>query len=80
MLTQIDLSFPMVKSVGDVVSLVTERQATAAPGEWILGRGWDEGKLTERRYVLASDLDAVTEGADNPGEVVISEIELFTTE
>ncbi|MDX2412153.1 MAG: amidohydrolase [Woeseiaceae bacterium] len=60
MLTQIDLSFPMVKSVGDVVNLVTERQAIAAPGEWILGRGWDEGKLTERRYVLASDLDAVT--------------------
>lgn len=59
-LTQIDLSFPMVKSVGDVVNLVSERHATAAPDEWILGRGWDEGKLTERRYVLASDLDPVT--------------------
>ncbi len=59
-LTQIDLSFPMVKSVGDVVNLVSQRHATAAPDEWILGRGWDEGKLTERRYVLASDLDPVT--------------------
>ncbi len=30
------------------------------PGEWILGRGWDEGKLTERRYILASDIDPVS--------------------
>jgi predicted amidohydrolase YtcJ len=40
--------------------MVTERQATAAPGEWILGRGWDEGKLAERRYILASDIDPVS--------------------
>src|SRR6185436_6911177 len=26
-------------------------------GEWIRGVGWDEGKLKERRYILASDLD-----------------------
>ena len=53
----LDLSYPGVKSVGDVVArLQTER---AKPGEWIRGRGWDEGKLAERRYILASDLDAV---------------------
>ena len=60
LLTQVDLSFPYVKSVDDIVRLITERQAEIAPGEWILGRGWDEGKLLERRYVLASDLDPVT--------------------
>jgi len=59
-LTQIDLSYPIVKSVRDVVNLVAERHASAAVDQWILGRGWDEGKLAERRYVLASDLDPVT--------------------
>ena len=59
-LTQADLSFPQVKSIGDVKRIVAVRQATAVPGEWILGRGWDEGKLTERRYVLASDIDPVS--------------------
>jgi predicted amidohydrolase YtcJ len=28
-------------------------------GEWLTGAGWDEGKLAERRYILASDLDKV---------------------
>jgi predicted amidohydrolase YtcJ len=59
-LTQTDLSYPLVKGISDVTRLVAERGAVAVPGEWILGRGWDEGKLTERRYILASDLDPVT--------------------
>jgi predicted amidohydrolase YtcJ len=59
-LTQTDLSYPQVKGISDVTRLVAERGAVAVPGEWILGRGWDEGKLTERRYILASDLDPVT--------------------
>ena len=59
-LTQADLGFPGVKSVADIAAVVAERHAAAAPGEWVLGRGWDEGKLAERRYVLASDLDPVT--------------------
>ena len=29
------------------------------PGEWVRGRGWDEGKLAERRYITAADLDTV---------------------
>src|SRR6185503_5301526 len=29
-------------------------------GSWIEGRGWDEGKLAERRVITASDLDAVS--------------------
>ena len=59
-LTQIDLSFPYVKSIADLKALVVERHETAPAGEWILGRGWDEGKLEERRYVLASDIDPVS--------------------
>jgi predicted amidohydrolase YtcJ len=46
--------------VSDVVGKVRERAATLKPGEWLLGDGWDEGKLAELRYVYASDLDKVT--------------------
>jgi len=59
-LTQLDLNYPYVKSISDITKMVAERHAGAAPGKWILGRGWDEGKLSEQRYVLASDLDPVT--------------------
>ena len=59
-LTQADLSFPMIQSIADLTALVAERRGTAAEGEWLLGRGWDEGKLAERRYILASDLDPVS--------------------
>ena len=38
--------------------------AALKPGEWLLGDGWDEGKLAERRYVTAADLDPVS--AHNP--------------
>jgi predicted amidohydrolase YtcJ len=44
-------------NVDDVVHRVRERIATLKPGEWLTGNGWDEGKLAEHRYVLASDLD-----------------------
>ena len=31
--------------------------ATSAKGAWVQGRGWDEGKLAERRLITAKDLD-----------------------
>jgi predicted amidohydrolase YtcJ len=49
-----------VTSMAEIVSLVQQRVATAKPGEWIVGRGWDEGKLKEQRYVYAADLDGVS--------------------
>lgn len=47
-------------SVPEIVARVQARVAVAKPGEWVSGRGWDQGKLSERRYVYASDLDAVS--------------------
>lgn len=47
-------------SVSEIVRRVGERAAALKPGEWVLGIGWDEGKLAELRYVYASDLDRVT--------------------
>jgi predicted amidohydrolase YtcJ len=39
---------------------VKTKLALAKPGEWVTGSGWDEGKLTEHRYVTAADLDLVS--------------------
>jgi predicted amidohydrolase YtcJ len=61
-LTHRSLGYPEVKSIADLVARVGERAAALAPGEWILGRGWDEGKYPERRPVTAADLDAVSAG------------------
>jgi predicted amidohydrolase YtcJ len=61
-LRQLSLSYPAVQRVADAVRLVGERAASAAAGQWVLGRGWDEGKLAERRYLRAADLDSVSGG------------------
>src|SRR5215470_5497016 len=46
-------------SVAEIVARVKAKIALVKPGEWVIGSGWDEGKLAERRYVTAADLDAV---------------------
>ncbi len=61
-LLNIQMSYPNVKSVADAVALVKERAAKTPAGGWILGAGWDESKLAERRYLRASDLDAASAG------------------
>lgn len=47
-------------SIADIVQQVQQRVATLRPGEWVQGRGWDEGKLAEHRYLRASDLDRIS--------------------
>ncbi len=47
-------------SVEEVVRRISAAVATRKPGEWVLGEGWDEGKLAEHRYIYATDLDAAT--------------------
>jgi predicted amidohydrolase YtcJ len=55
----VDLS-ENVKGMADVLRLVGDKVKTVKPGEWVSGRGWDEGKLDERRYITAADLDKVS--------------------
>ena len=55
----VDLSDPSVKRIDDVLARVRDQVAKLKPGEWVRGRGWDEGRLTERRYISAADLDKV---------------------
>jgi predicted amidohydrolase YtcJ len=53
-----------VTSVAEAVRRVREGISRLEPGEWLQGDGWDEGKLAERRYLTAADLDPVS--PDNP--------------
>jgi predicted amidohydrolase YtcJ len=59
-ISALDLNYPVVRSIDDVVAKVTARAEATPPGGWVRGRGWDEGKLAERRYIYAADLDAAS--------------------
>ena len=48
-----------MKTIADVRARVAQQVARLKPGEWVRGRGWDEGKYAERRYITAADLDEV---------------------
>lgn len=56
---RLDLSYPSVKTIGELVAKVGAQAAKVAKGGWVEGHGWDEGKLAERRFVTARDLDVV---------------------
>ena len=57
---EIDLTYPAVKSIPNVIAAVEKRVASATPGVWITGTGWDDAKLAERRYITRQDLDAIS--------------------
>ena len=65
LLYALDLNYPRVKRIPDMVELVKGKVAALKPGEWVVGAGWDEGKIEEHRYVYAQDIDPAT--PDNPG-------------
>jgi predicted amidohydrolase YtcJ len=59
-LFDVALDGPGITRIADAVALVKARVAKTAPGEWIRGSGWDEGKFAEKRYLTAADLDPVS--------------------
>jgi len=63
-LFEVDLGDASVAGIAGVLAKIHAKIATLKPGEWVRGGGWDEGKLAERRYIYASDLDKVS--PDNP--------------
>lgn len=54
-LRSVDLS--TAGSVAEVRKAIAERIAKSHAGEWVIGAGWDEAKLSEKRYISVSDLD-----------------------
>jgi len=59
-LFEIDLSH--AASIAEITAALAKRVAKARVGEWVVGSGWDEGKLLERRYPTAEELDAAAPG------------------
>ena len=55
----LDLSYPGVKSIQDAQEAIARRAKELPPGGWIQGRGWDEGKFSERRLITVQDLDKI---------------------
>ena len=53
----IDLWYPKVKSIDDIIKAVAEKAAETPKGEWVFGWGWDENLLKEKRYPNRWDLD-----------------------
>jgi len=52
------------KSFDEMKARIAERAKTAAPGEWILGRGWDDTKWPVQKIPTRHDLDRIT--GDHP--------------
>jgi len=50
------------KSLDDMKQRTAARAKTAAPGEWIIGRGWDHTLWAEQKTPTRKDIDSVTNG------------------
>ncbi len=44
-------------SIARVIEVMQDQAARTPPGQWILGRGWDQNFYVEGRYPTAADLD-----------------------
>ena len=56
----LNLSYPKVKSIEDVLTLIKSETEARDTNEWIIGSEWDAGKFDERRDMTASDLDLIS--------------------
>ena len=63
-LMMINCRTPPMYSIEDMKKAVAEKVKDSKPGEWVLGRGWDQAKLAEHRNPSRYDLDEVS--PDNP--------------
>jgi predicted amidohydrolase YtcJ len=57
---EIEAGYPAVHSISEIAQAVARRAAMLPKGQWIVGAGWDDSKLAERRYITRQDLDAAS--------------------
>jgi predicted amidohydrolase YtcJ len=57
------LTPPAVHSIRDIQEALADRRRRQGPGAWIVGWGYDEGKLAEGRAPTRDDLDVVVPDA-----------------
>jgi len=51
-------------SIEDIKNMIKKRVEKTSAGKWIIGKGWDEGKLIEKKIPALSDIDEVS--PENP--------------
>jgi predicted amidohydrolase YtcJ len=56
----LDLRYPKVKSIKEIIQLVLEATQSKPIGTWIRGIGWDDALLEEKRPPTRQDLDQVS--------------------
>ena len=56
----LDLRYPKVQSIADIVELVKEAAESKPEGSWIRGVGWDDALLEEKRPPTRQDIDPVS--------------------
>ena len=59
-LMMINCRTPPMYAIEDMKKAVAEKVKESKPGEWVLGRGWDQAKLAEHRNPSRYDLDEVS--------------------
>jgi predicted amidohydrolase YtcJ len=66
MLTTVPIRY--TDTMKDALDLIRKHASEAKTGEWIIGRGYDEAKWPENRYITKEDIDQVA--PDNPVALV----------
>ena len=67
-LGQINAAYPDVRSIEDIKQRIVERAQQSPAGTWIVGWGYDDNKLDEKRHPNRHDLDSV--GPNHPVMIV----------
>ncbi|MCS7198341.1 MAG: amidohydrolase [Candidatus Bipolaricaulota bacterium] len=53
------LDLSQARSLNEALELVRQRVQKTEKAQWVLGRGWDESRWPERRYITRADLDKI---------------------
>jgi predicted amidohydrolase YtcJ len=59
-LYEVDLNSPPIggmRSMADIIAALRQRAAQTRPGDWIVGRGYDDTLIVEQRHPTRDDLD-----------------------
>ncbi|MHA1222794.1 MAG: amidohydrolase [Candidatus Heimdallarchaeaceae archaeon] len=63
-LNLISLNLEEASSIKHVLDLIKEEISRIKPGQWVIGRAWDQSHWPEQRYITAKDLDPIS--PENP--------------
>jgi predicted amidohydrolase YtcJ len=66
-LYQVDLNSPPIgtmRTLDDIVAALKEKASQTRPGQWVVGRGYDDTLIAERRHPTRQDLDRAS--TDHP--------------